>query len=192
MALQHLLAAIARDGDEAARRELDAAREEAERILAEARARIEARLADRLKVRERTLRASLEAELAAERRRAAGELLRARWRLVERILADAAARLPAAAQSAAFAEALPAQLEEALAYLGDGGGVVRCPPPLVPLVSTLLAGRPGISVEACEDGAGIRVLVPGAVEVDDTLEARLRRLGPRLAMELLGLAESEP
>lgn len=192
MALEHLLAAIARDGEAAVARELDAARSEAERILAEARARVEARRADRLAARERELRASLEAELAAERRRAAGELLRARWRLVERILEAARAELPAAVESAGFAEVLPAQLDDALAYLGDDGGVVHCPPALAPLVSTLLAGRPGISVEPSTGLLGIRVEANGAVEVDDTLDARLRRLGPRLAMDLLRLAEAEP
>ncbi|MBX6363835.1 MAG: hypothetical protein IRZ00_08205 [Gemmatimonadetes bacterium] len=192
MALEHLLAAIEREGEAAVARELDAARGEAEHILADARARVEARRAERLAARERELRASLEAELAAERRRAAGDLLRARWRLVERIVEAARAELPAAVESAAFAEALPAQLEDALAYLGDDGGIVRCSPALAPLVSTWLAGRPGISVEPCAELLGIRVDGNGAVEVDDTLDARLRRLGPRLAMDLLRLAEAEP
>jgi vacuolar-type H+-ATPase subunit E/Vma4 len=65
--------------------------------------------------------------------------------------------------------------------------VVRCPPGWTKVLKATLANRPAVRVEAVEGlGAGVVICAAdGSVEIDATLENRLGRLWPGIAIELL-------
>ena len=102
-----------------------------------------------------------------------------------------AARLREAPADPAFVSRLPEYVEQARAYLGDGRLVARCRPEIAGRLRALAARDGGFTVvEDPGAGTGIRLaLEDGAVEVDNTLEARLARLQARLALEVLRRVE---
>lgn len=187
MALEHLLAALERDAEATAEAELSAARAEAVRIEAESAARVEQRRASFVATRERELRAAGATAAAEVRRRTRRAILEARQRLLDRVFTAAEHRLRAAVDDPAFVERLGEYLAEARTYLGDGPVIARCRPELAARVRRLAAKAKSVTVVTDPAaGTGIRLsAADGAVEVDNTLDARLARLRPRLALEVL-------
>ncbi len=187
MALEHLLAALERDAAEQAQRLLANARTEAAKITGAAEERNARRRRDVIGAHEAEQRATAEVALAAARREARRQVLEARQRLLDRIFAAARGRLPAALRSDAYRAALPVHVAEALAFVGDAPAVIGCPRALAASIRKLVAGngRLSVTVDAAV-GSGFRIATTdGAVEVDNTLEGRLERLRPRLALAVL-------
>jgi vacuolar-type H+-ATPase subunit E/Vma4 len=159
------------------------ARAEAERIRSQAEAR---RLEDRareLAAADVAARAAAESRLAAARRSARRRSLEAQQLLVDRVLAAATLLLPTAA---ARPQVLRALVDAALAY-ADGPVILRCPPALAGAVRSHVEGKPEITVEADGDArSGVSaILYGGTVSVDATLEGRLERARPGMAIDIV-------
>lgn len=194
MALQRLLAVLTQEADTEASALLEGARAE----VAARHARTEAGLAAR---REEVTRAwELEREraltfsLAVARQQARETELLARDRLLERVLSLARERLPAALTRPEFLDPFPALVTEALACLGRRPGELRAAPSLVPLLQGLTAGQEALDLRADPTvGTGFRLASrDGTLEIDATLEGRLRQLAPRLRQEILARLERTP
>ncbi len=192
MPLEHLLVALERD-----------ARAHMEALLAEARAtadviarataeRVDRRRGDVLGVRESELRGTAEAALGEARRAGRRAVLGARQGLLDRVFATAQALFPEAIIGTAYRAALPDHLAQALACIGEEPAVIRCPEVLVPAVQAAVTHRKDVAVQgdpAARPGVAV-VTTDGVVAVDNTLEGRLERLRPRLAIELLARLET--
>src|SRR5512134_3599883 len=116
MSLEHLLEALERGAREEADRVLAAARAEAEQIRTGAETAVARRRAEALGTRERALRADAAVRLAAVRREGRGAILDARHGLLERVRATTRERVAAAEGGA---ESLKVRLHAALTCLGD-------------------------------------------------------------------------
>lgn len=187
MAIEELLAALERD-----------AAADREAILAEARAeveRIRTRTSERharhwesfLEPREREWRRAAAVAVAQARRGVRGDVLAAQQRFLDRVFAEARARLSDAMLGEEYRRVLSVHVEETLAYLCDEPCLVRCPPPLEAPVRSIVASRKNVSVVVDpESPPGIVVESrDGAIAVNNTLEGRLERLAPILALELV-------
>jgi vacuolar-type H+-ATPase subunit E/Vma4 len=106
--------------------------------------------------------------------------------LVERVLQAAKALLPEAARRTASARALRGELEEALAFVGGEGATVRCSEELASSIREAVGNRGGVTVESDPAfGPGFIVVgTGGSVLIDRTLQTRLQRLAPTLAIEI--------
>jgi vacuolar-type H+-ATPase subunit E/Vma4 len=191
MALRELVLALERDalaGIAAARDEASA---EAERLRAESRVALARRRAVDLATREAELKAAAAGAIDAARREAAQRSLAARAKALDAILARARALLAATVPDAGMKAGIQRDLEAALAYLGGAEAVVRCPARWAPAVEAALAGRPGVRLEQSEQfTAGLVAwTADGRAEIDATLDTRLTRLWPTLAVELMRDAE---
>jgi vacuolar-type H+-ATPase subunit E/Vma4 len=178
---------------------------ETERLVAEARARAAAvtaeadasgarRRAEVLARREAEQQAALQRNLAGARREARATVLAARERLLAQLFAAVRAALPAAAAGSGYRDALPADLERALTFVGARPVVARCAPALASELARLAKanGRLTISPDPTI-AAGFRlVTTDGALEVDGTLEGRVERLRPRLALAALAELGTQP
>jgi len=162
------------------------AKADADRIAAEAEKEIETRERDALRGLERTLRLEARAHIAAARHDAMRAVLFTRQRVVDRVLARAEALLPEVLERDAFNLLLEEQLLSALDFIGERGAVVRCAPRIASMLQTLLANKPGVVLVIDGDvGSGfVAASGEGSVKVDATLENRLRRLAPSLAIEI--------
>jgi vacuolar-type H+-ATPase subunit E/Vma4 len=187
MPIAHLLEALEREARAEADRMLEEARATAAGIAREADERLALRRADALGTREAELRAAGEARLGEARQAARRRVLEARHRLLERVFVGTRALFPAAISDPAYRTALPEHLAEALQAVGEGPAAVRCPEALVPVVRAAVAGRKDLAVQADPAAPpGVTVVTAdGVIEVDDTLDGRLERLRPRLALEVL-------
>lgn len=186
MPLEELLAAITAEGEAQVER-LDAESEaEAARLVGEARERVAQARAEAERAAELRLTQEREAALTAARRESAAALLRIRRQLLDAVFRRATELLPGAVSDERYVDALPAEILDAVAYLPETAGdvaVLRCSPVLAPV----LAATPRITIAPDETvGTGFVVRSgDGTVEVDGTLEARLARLRPALAIEIL-------
>lgn len=193
-ALERLLAAIERQVEREAGRILEAGREEAARVAADADELRERRRAERLAGMEAAGRLELETELLETRRDAQQRTLEARLRYLARARRALEALLVDAVKSAAYRDVLPAHLEDSLAYFGEEPAVLHCSPGIAEALRPLVAGRSQLTVR--EDPAvpdGFRVVAAdGALQVDNTLHARLSSRWPSMAIELLRRAEEMP
>lgn len=186
MPLEELLAAITAEGEAQVER-LDAESEaEAARLVGGARERVARARAEAQHAAELRLSQEREAALTAARRESAAELLRIRRQLLDAVFRRATELLPDAVSDERYIGALPAEVLDAVAYLPETAGdaaVLRCSPVLAPV----LAATPRITI-APDAAVGTGFVVrsgDGTVEVDGTLEARLARLRPALAIEIL-------
>jgi vacuolar-type H+-ATPase subunit E/Vma4 len=132
-------------------------------------------------------RAVLERALAAARRVARERVLEARAALLDRVFAAIRALLPEVATTAEYQACLANELEQARAFTAERSAVVRCAPALAEQLRQVVRTNGRLKIEP--DGgisAGFRVATQdGALEVDATLEGRLRRAQPRIAIEAL-------
>jgi vacuolar-type H+-ATPase subunit E/Vma4 len=194
MPLDHLLAALEREAAAQAEALLAAARAQATEIARDADARLERRRSDLLGSREAELRGAAAAALGAARRASRATVLEARQRLLERVLARARALLPEALASDAYRAALPEHVAQGLRAIGDEPAVIRCPQSLVTAVRAAVRDRKDVSVRGDKaSGSGVSIAtMDGAIEADNTLDGRLERLRPRLALEVLARRGAAP
>jgi len=187
MALPELLRAL---GDEAAERraaELSHARKTVERIREEsggARARRREEFLSRVRQEEEE---ASRRTLSRAQSEAVRDVLAARGRMLDRVREGVLARIGRAHEDSMYLDVLPAEVLAALGRLPAGAVAVTAAPALVPHLEAAVAGIALVSVEPSDDiGPGFRALsgVEG-VEVDGTLEARLSRGWPRLAVAVL-------
>jgi vacuolar-type H+-ATPase subunit E/Vma4 len=165
---------------------LSAARAEADGIVSDTERHIEERRTKVLSNKEEEYRSKARARIAAERDAAMRAMLLAKTHLVDRVLQAAKALLPEAARRTASARALQGELGEALAFVGGEGATVRCSEELASAIREAVRGRPGVTIESHPElGPGFIVVGTGrSVVVDRTLQTRLDRLAPTLAIEI--------
>ena len=190
MGLEHLLEALERDAKAQIEQLLAQARAEADRLTTAGSEALERRRRDAGVVRERSRLQEVEHAVTLARRAARRSVLEARERLLERVFAAACAELPATVASDAYLATLPAALAGALSAIGVEPAVIRCPKAISRELQRLVpAGRASVAVDTGV-GSGFRLTTTdGAVEVDETLEARLERLRPQLARHVLAQLE---
>lgn len=190
MGLEHLLDALERAAHAQVEELRANARAQAERVAAAATEARERRRREALERLERTRTQDVEHALALARRSARRSVLEARERLLERAFTVARAELATAAAGPAYRATLPDALTGALAAVGAAPVVIRCPEALAADLKRLSPnGRASVVVDQ-SIGNGFRLETRDrAVEVDDTLEARLDRLRPALARRLLSRLE---
>ena len=186
---------LRRRAEESAAAVIRTAEAEAERILRDAEDAIQTRQRDVLQDREHTLRAEARRRIAASRHQAMKDVLLSRTRVVDRVLEKAKALLPDTLKTEQYDSLLSKELEQALEFVGEGGAILRCTPALASTIRRSLVTKPSVAVEPSDDvGSGfVATDKEGRVRVDCTLEARLERLAPLLAIEIhRRLAETEP
>ena len=162
------------------------ARTAADRIAADADQRIQERRSAVLSSRKDEYRTQARTDIAAERHEAMRAVLLAKTRVVERVLERARTLLPAELRNEAYQAALEEEVEEALAFVGSEEAAVLCSETLAPAVRQALRATPEVSVQVRNDAGSGFVVVgqAGRVRVDSTLETRLDRLAPTLAIEI--------
>ncbi len=193
MGLEHLLEALERDANAQIEQLLAQARAEADRLTTAATAAVERRRQKAHEARERSRLQQVEHAVTLARRGARRSVLESRERLLERLFTAARVELPAAAAGPAYRATLPAALSGALAAVGNEPAVIRCPEALARDLERLRPDDRASVVVDPATGSGFRLATAdGAVEVDDTLEARLERLRPILARRVLAQLELEP
>lgn len=180
MALEDVLRHIDRQADAEIARIAEAARAEAERLLAQAR--------DEAAGLHRELLSAESATVAAQRRRlrrqAAAEAARIRWTAREEAfqaaLTEAAGRLGGTRDLPGYPALLQSLLVEALAAVAEPA-TVRADPRDAATVARLLTGR-NLTVEPClHTWAGAEVAsADGRVVARNTLEVRLAQAEPYL------------
>jgi vacuolar-type H+-ATPase subunit E/Vma4 len=186
MGLSHLLEALERDANGEIARLRAAAETEAARITADSSAALAQRRRVALDESGRHRRHEVERALTVARRAARRAILEARQRCLDHVFAAVTAQLPAALQLPEYRKSLPAAVERALAALGAGPRVIRCPPSMLPLLDGLGKRDEVTILTDANVGNGFLVSVPdGAVEVLDTLEESLERHRPALARRVL-------
>lgn len=170
---------------------LESARAAADRVLTDANAEVEARRSRAVKTSEEAHREQSRASIAAARHEALRAVLVARERLLARVFERARALLGDAREMPSYRDALPEDVAKAIEFVRDEGVVVRCSEGLSDLIEEGLRGRVEARIETLQtDGHGFLVLgAGGQVEVDGTLESRLERLSPTLAIEILEKVE---
>ncbi len=186
MAPSDLDAALRRRAAEAAESLIRTAKAEADRIAADADRAIETRRSAVLSSRDDQYRAEARAGIAAERHEAMRAVLLAKTRVVERVLQRARDLLPASIRSDAYNASLEEEVERALAFVGGDEAVVRCSETLAPALRDALRANADVAVEIGDDvGSGFVIVgQAGRVRIDSTLETRLDRLTPVLAIEI--------
>ena len=187
-----LLATLERDAvAEIARIEAES-RTRALAIIAAAERRMQERRDAALGARRAAGRVALERALAAARHAARERALQARAALLDRVFTAIRAVLPELATTAEYQARLASELEQARAFLAERPAVVRCAPELAEKLRQVAHTNGRLKIEP--DGgisAGFRVATQdGALEVDATLEGRLRRAQPRIAIEALAALEA--
>ena len=190
MSLATLIATLSAEADAESAAELARARAEAGAITAASTERVEARRAQARNALEQERESAVQRALIESRRSARRIVLDARADLVAAVFAAARQRFPEALESAAYRASLPATLTEALAALGERPARLRAHPLIASSLSKSTAAE---VVEDAGAGAGFRAATEdGSLEVDCTLEARLRALTPVLSLEILKQVEATP
>jgi vacuolar-type H+-ATPase subunit E/Vma4 len=182
-----LLATLEREADAEVTRVLDDARTRAAELTRAAERRIAERREMTLGRRETESRAKHERALAAARLQARAQVLDARAELLERLFRQLHGSLPALAQSAAYRGRLAAQLRRMSVFAGERPVTVQCMPALTAVLRRSIKTNGHVRIRSDERiTAGFRMTTAdGALEIDATLENRLERLRPRLALEAL-------
>jgi len=182
-----LLASLEREADAEIERLRSDARARAAALTAQAADRLRRRREATLGQREQEGRAALGRALAGARHEARGRVLQARDALLERLFGELRAALPAIIGTAAYRAALPAAFTRTLAFAGDQAVIVHCAPALAALLRPLVKSHGGLTIHPDPElTAGFRITTTdGVLEVDGTLEGRVERLRPRLALEAL-------
>jgi vacuolar-type H+-ATPase subunit E/Vma4 len=184
--LDELVASLIRNAEAEAGRRRAAARAEADRLLAEASAKVAGRVAAAVREREAALRRELSHELARERRVRRAATLERRDRLLARVFALTLARLPEVLDHPHYRNGLARDLAEAQAFLDGRDAVVRVPATLQAFIAQRLAARPGWTLavdEAARTGPVIESR-DGRLTLDLSLETRLRARWDRLAQQV--------
>jgi vacuolar-type H+-ATPase subunit E/Vma4 len=180
--------------EERAQALMRAARTDATRIIEQASAELEARRSAMLESSERAYRYESRASIASARHEAMRAVLLARERMLERVLERVRALLPEASRSEGYRKGLGLEVAQAVEFVGATGAIVRCSEGLDTAIGQVLEGEAVSKVEPLSDGRHGFVVVgeEGRVQVDGTLESRLERLTPSLAIELRARVEEPP
>lgn len=182
-----LLRTLEREAEAEIARLLDDARARGEALTREADERIAACRGATLQQREGAARKEHERALAAARRTARARVLEARAALLDRFFVQVRAVLPQLVRSPAYRRYLATELPRLNAFAGDRAVTVRCTPALSTTLRRLI--KPNGHVRIRGDARIVAGLVvataDGALEVDGSLERRLERLRPRLALAAL-------
>lgn len=193
MALNDLLAALARDARLEAKQLLRKSYAERERIIEASHERIEALQRERLEGKRRSLRSELRGEVAAERRRSRSAILAAEERLIARVLDVVSHHLDSPKTLTRLQATTADRLGELLRYAEGRELRVESSP-------SLLAGvRQAVSeIEHVEVVADPSLATGWAVRsqdasflIDDTLQARLDHLMPRIRIEIVSAVNEE-
>ena len=188
MGLEHLLKSLERNAREEAERILAQARAESEELARHAADQAVARRTESVAVRERELGAQAARTLGAARRDSRQAMLEARQRFLDRMRT-------AVRERAARAEPEPGhlgpRLDAALACFGDAPVEVRAGPGVGAAVRAFVGDRPNTVVVAAEDGEGVMVVraADGSMEVDASLVSLVERRWPSLVLDLLRAIE---
>jgi vacuolar-type H+-ATPase subunit E/Vma4 len=85
-------------------------------------------------------------------------------------------------------------VELALEYVGAVPAVIEAPAPLLEYLRGTIAGLARVTLEPASDGRRGLVVrsADGSLTVDATLEGRLARAWPRLAIDLAARLEAQP
>lgn len=186
MALDALLGLLESEAESTKRGILDEARARADAIRAEARAHEEHQRTASRRSTESSARTDAAARLARIRQEAETEILAARRGLIERVFEEARKRLPARLD----ATTLQRHLDEALALAGTEHSELICRPELESAVRAVAGVQATVRVDD-DAGWGIRIWIESSrLDLDNTIEARLERLEPWLALELVRRAEN--
>lgn len=182
-----LLATLEREAEAEIARVLDDARARAAELTRATDEKIAARRGQLLGPREIAARAEHERVLADARRAARASVLEARAALLDRLFVAIRAILPQLAGSAAYRGTLARQLQRLSAFAGDQRVTIRCMPALTATLRRLIKANGHIRIQPDEGiSAGFCLTTAdGALDVDASLESRLERLRPRLALDAL-------
>ncbi len=193
MALAELLRNLEEEADARVRAILAEARTGAERLGLERAADLARRCAAARDAREAELRATAARELEIARRLAARRLLEARAGVLERIRRRAEALLVARAVDPTGVPRLARDLALALEYLGPAPAIVEAPAALVEALRSTISDTSRVTFEPSDDRRGLVIRTPdGTLSVDASMEQRLARGWPRLAIALAGRLETLP
>jgi vacuolar-type H+-ATPase subunit E/Vma4 len=187
MALAELMLALEREADARLAAVRSEAAAQAEQLRVEARARLASRRSADLVGREAELRAITAGRLDAARREGTLRTLTARVGALEAIRTRARALLAATMPEAGMQRGLERDFAAALECLGTSEAIVGCRAAWTPALKAAGAGRSGVRFEE-RDALGPGMVVRsanGRIDVDATLDGRLARLWPELAIELL-------
>lgn len=194
MALERLLASLAREADDEAEAVVRGACVRRARALADAESAAATRRARWLAEREQELTAAATVAVESARRATLQRELEARASLLARLFARAAEHLPRRIEAEAVRRLLARLVSEALASHGGEGALVRSSPGLAEVVAERCGARGGATV-AGDAGVGtgaVIVLEGGSLEIDVTLESQLARMRPRLAAAALRALAKAP
>ena len=182
-----LLATLQREAETEISRVMDDARARAAEIIAAAEQRITLRREQTLEQRTATARTEHERALAGTRAAARAQVLAARAALLDRLFARLRAELPAVAGSAAYRAGLGRQLEHVRSFAGERSITVHCNPALAATLRNVMRknGRLPVRPDPHVAGGFRLTTADGMLEIDATLEDRLERLRPQLALEAL-------
>lgn len=196
MALNDLLAALARDARVEARQILREAYAERKREMDMSRAQIETLRKGRLEEKRRRLRSDMQGEVAAERRRSRLAIASAQERLISRVLERVSQSFEDPSTVARLRATVIDRLREVLAYTEGTEVEIVCGPSL----SDAIGG-------ALEETSSVEIIVDGSIgtgwivrssdkslRIDDTLRARMERLMPPIRMAIVAAVgeESKP
>ncbi len=182
-----LLDRLRRDAEVAIAERTAAAHAEAEALHDRAAARRDRRRVEAVAERERTLGAQRETARAEAGEATLSRVLTARDAFLGRVFAETEHQLNAMADAPDLAQRLSPMLAEALPFVEDDAPHARCAERVRGAVAAAFArlGRGDVPIARDDELAVGAVLEnrDGAVRVDATLVARMRRLRPTLAIE---------
>ena len=192
MALRELVLALERDAQARIAAVCAEAVAAADQVRAEASMQLARRRSIDLATRAAELNAVAAGAVDIARREAAVRSLTARAEALGAILARARALLATTVPDVKLQAGIQRDAVAAMEYLGPTAAVLRCHPAWIPALRPVFARRSDIRLEESEKvGVGMIVLATdGHVEIDATVESRLTRLWPGLAIELLRRIES--
>jgi vacuolar-type H+-ATPase subunit E/Vma4 len=187
MALADLLRALEHDAEARIAEVRTEAVASSARLRGEGRERLEHRRSAELATRETALQSEAARILETTRQDAGRRVLTARARALERIQSRARDLLLRTEPDRRLLDGVALEVGTALEYFGDSSAVVRCAPAWGAALTPIVARRSNVKLEATNGvgpGAAIRA-ADGTLEIDATLETRLDRLWPRLAIDLV-------
>lgn len=191
-AVEPLLAELAQRAAAEAEARLSAARAEAGRIREAGAAGRQARRDQAIASSEAEAWRCGQPELARATREARQRVLKARWALVDRVLAAALSMMRERAErSAPPVEWLRVRVAEVLSFAGGSEVELQCPAGWAVALGAVVAAHPNVRVVPAPAAAtGLRALDPETrLTVDDTADGWLRRERAALAIEICRAAE---
>ncbi len=183
MALDDLLTRLRRQAEAEATALVDEGRRAAAQIAQEADAEVSAVRAERRRALEARLRAEASVAIESARSDAALRLLRARREAIESVIHRVQAMLPETGADPHYVVSATGEFDRALEVLDGRPAVASAAAALAEHLSARTP--PGVEIRADPTVSGFRIQsTDGRIEVDATLDARLRQLAPALAIEL--------